>query len=356
MTAADRDRLTLRVGSTEYRGWESVSVSRDLEEAAASFALEVSGEQDVTPDAACEVRIGSDLVVTGIVDSVRDEVSGDSASTSVGGRSRTGQLVKNSCIASPAQFKEQTIVQIARALAAPYGVEVVCSVSGLLPLRRWSYETGEKVFEAIERLAREQALLVVDDPQGRLVLTRVADPLLRYSDLVMPGNVKRAARAVDVSERYSEVRVKAQRSGDDRDYGRVVAGVKGLAEDDGVRFSVLVLKGEKAMDAGQAAQRAAWEAATRWGKSVSIEVDVASWRDDLGRIWQPNVVAHTTIPRLGIDADLLVVSVNLTRSGSGRLATLGLGLPDGYVPEPPKTRRAARGKTGVALLDREVPT
>jgi len=352
---ADRDSLTLRVGTTEHRGWESVTVSMDLEEAARSFSLEVSGEQDVTPDAACEVRIGGDLVVTGYVDSVSDEVSGDSAgATSVGGRSRTGQLVKSSCIASPAQFKGQTIVQIARALAAPYGVEVACSVAGLAPLRRWSYETGESVFEAIERLAREQALLVVDDPQGRLLLTRVADPIVRYSDLAMPGNILRARRAVDVSERYSEVRVKAQRSGDDRDYGRVVAGVKGLAEDDGVRFSVLVLKGEKAMDAGQAAQRAAWEAATRWGKSFSLEVDVASWRDDAGRLWTPNVLTHVTIPRHGVDADLLVTSVSLTRSAAGRKATLGLGLTDGYIPEPPKTRRAARGKTGVALLDREV--
>lgn len=349
----DPNALTLRLDSGDYRGWTSVGVTRSLEAAVASFALSLTeswpGAVDpvgVKPTMPCEVLIGSDRVIAGYVDRV--EVSHDKASheITITGRSKTQDLVDCSVImGNGEQLLNQTILQIAQVLAAPYGVDVVAEVPLTDKIKRFAPETGEAVFEAVERLARDAQVLITDDADGRMVLTQ-AGATGTAGALSHPGNVISARGSFDASSRFSWYCLKGQRAGDDYSFGVDAAqAVAVLSDDDVIRRRVLVLRGDRAMDAASCKRRATWEAVTRAGRSVAVEVIVAGWRDVDGALWATNRLVPVVDDVIGVDATLLIVSVafSIDRDG-GLVTTLTLAPPGGYEPEPPAER--AKSKKG----------
>jgi len=73
-------------------------------------------------------------------------------------------------------------------------------------------QQGETCFAVIERLSRLQALLVTDDANGALVITRAGSG--RAATTLRHGkNILSASANLDHSKRFSEIVVKAQRPG-----------------------------------------------------------------------------------------------------------------------------------------------
>lgn len=350
---ADSDNIvSLRVNDTDFRGWESVSVEHTIEAAASSFSLTLTeswpGQDDpirVNPGDDCQVFVGDDLLLTGYVEVVTVEHSGQSHTVSVSGHSRTIDLVECSCVSDsgPLQFRNQTLLQIAQALADPYDVTVTSDLTGWTKIAKCIPEVDATPFAVIEKIAREKSVLVTDDPQGRLVLSQLAD--VRGDDLTHPGNILSCSGTFDATGRYTEYRVKGQRAGDDQSFGRDCAGASAtIADDDDIpRRRVLTIKGERAMDSGACRRRAIWEAVTRAGKSVAVDVTVQGWRQSDGTLYAPNRLHAVNDAVVGVYADLLAVGVTFSIDGGGMLTTLRLAPPGAYFPEPP-AERARSGK------------
>lgn len=344
-----RNTLALRVGDREYGGWKSITVSRSLEQAVSQFELEAAplgpANTEAVPvrvDDPCEIRIGPSCVLTGYIDEYEPYHDATSHTVRVAGRSRTADLVDCSCIApsdGPLHFRDRTLPQVAEALCAPYGVTVVDQVGLTDRIAKVRPEVGERVWELLERLARDQGVLVTDNAQGELVFARRGD--VRLPALRHPGNILTARLVATSSQRFSEYRVKAQNVGSDENFGAVVAGVSAFAEDDEVRRRrVLVLPGERAMDAAAARRRAIWEAVTRAGRSVQVEIEVAGWRAPDGVLWEPNGLARVRDGVIGVDADLLLVGIGWTLDAeTGRRTKLLFAPPGAYEPEPPTAQR-----------------
>ncbi|EAA6868043.1 baseplate protein, partial [Salmonella enterica subsp. enterica] len=70
-----------------------------------------------------EVLIGADLVVTGWVEATPVRYDARSISVGISGRSLTADLID--CAAEPTQFNGQSLVQVASALARPFGIAVI---------------------------------------------------------------------------------------------------------------------------------------------------------------------------------------------------------------------------------------
>ena len=352
--------IRLRVNGRTFSGWTSIAVTRSIEAAAGAFDLGVTARYpgaenpiQIRPGSACSVWIGDDRVLTGFVDAISGDYDSTTLSRTVSGRSATGDLVDCSAVASPGKWAGVTVEAIAAALAAPYGVAVVVDpgVSTGGPVAKHRLEFGETVIESIERLAVSRGLLVTDDAAGRLVLTRAgsrrtATPL-EYGSNILKGNAR-----FDASGVFAEYRAKGQRSGNDQDFGAVVAEVVGTATDPDVtgRPRILILPGDKTMTTADAQARASYEAATRAGRSIEAQYTVAGWRDAAGDLWAPNTLIEVRDPVLGIAGEMLIVEVVLSLDDGGTLAALKVAPAAGYRADPLKlanTRGGVRAASGL---------
>ncbi len=174
-----KNRVALHVNASIYFGWLDIRVRRSIETAAADFA--VSGTERwagqlrpvrIFPGDECWVTIGEALVVTGPVEDVAQSYDAGRRTLTISGRSRTADLVDCSASEVPGQIFGMSIERIADWMAEPYRVEVRAEVDTGPRIPKFQVQPGESVHAAIERLARNHALIVTDDETGALVLTR----------------------------------------------------------------------------------------------------------------------------------------------------------------------------------------
>jgi len=327
----------IRIGANDYTGWTRVNVNTGIETACRSFSFSATAHKEdynellpFGPGDECEVYLDDDRIVTGYVDSTPADIGPDSHTVGVSGRSITQDLVDCSAMYETGQFLDQNIKQISQALADPYGVTVTCDEPGDA-FERVAIQTGETVFDLVERLARVRGLLVFDDGDGNLVLARPGTT--RATSAIEEGvNVETAHATPDLSMRYSEYTVVSQRKGSDDDNGKVVTEPWYTATDEGIsRTRKLLLTAETQVNDGSCEQRAKWEASNRAGRSFVMDVTTDGWRQSNGDLWIPNTLVRVKVTSVGVnERELLIVSVDYSYGEDGTGCTLYLSLPKAY--------------------------
>ena len=195
-------------------------VTRGLTRATSDFDLSVSerwglGGADVADPAWCGLRdpLRQDRLLTGWVDAYKPSYDATSHNISLSGRSKTCDFVDSSVLVDGGQFMGMTVGDIAKKLAEPYRLTVKVLDDGE-PEAEVQVQQGETCFALVERLSRLQALLVTDDADGNLVLTRAgtgrASASLRHGE-----NILTAIAEPRPFEALQRVLVKAQRPGND---------------------------------------------------------------------------------------------------------------------------------------------
>jgi len=381
----------LAIEGENYAGWKSLRVTRGLERASADFELSVSerwalldNAWQIMPGNTCEIYLDDELVLTGYVDRYGPSYSKDSHDVVCTGRSKTCDLVDSSITNTDGQFKNLTPGQMARMLAAPFGIEVVSDYDGE-PIPDAQVQQGETCFALLERVSRLQEILLTDDQDGRLVLTRAGAG--QCSSVIEQGvNILIASAEHDDSERFSEYIVLAQRPGtktvDDwshidppdppdpfaglspgQRYARQRAAatkatkpktlteITGRVYDRGItRYRPHVIIAESQADGADAAKRADWEMRRRLARSKSASATVNAWRQRDGRLWLQNENVFVNSPWLGLAEPLLISEVEYSYDDGGEVTTLDLVLPDTFLPEPKrKTKDDAKKKAGSGM-------
>jgi hypothetical protein len=111
----------------------------------------------------------------------------------IAGRSRTADLIDCQSEVEGGEFRNSDLAAIARAVAQPFGVQVVAEADVGAPFDLVAMEKTETVFAFLERLARLRGVLLTDDPQGRLVIARAdsgaAAGRLVQGDRVLAGSL-----------------------------------------------------------------------------------------------------------------------------------------------------------------------
>lgn len=221
------DNVTLRVNGREWNGWTSVRIGAGIERLARDFSVEITrqwpGDEGITTlqpriknGSKVEVLIGDELVITGWVEATPVRYDARSVSTGIAGRSLTADLID--CAAEPTQFNGRSLVQIAQALAAPFGIEVVnnSAPSGVIPDVQPDH--GETVIEVINKILGQQQALAYDDPHGRLVIGGIGSTRA-HTALVLGENILSCDTEKSIRERFSVYQVAGQRAGNDDDFG-----------------------------------------------------------------------------------------------------------------------------------------
>jgi prophage tail gpP-like protein len=367
---ASRDStLSLVIAGKRFGGWTDVRVSRGIERACGDFDISCTqrwpgsdARFEIEEGSKFELYIGDDKIITGYIDAIGVDRDADAAGCKITGRSKTSDLVD--CSPNYKTGAEQAglnLLAIAQNMAKPFDVDVVATsaTGGLKALPVAAKHHGETVWKTIERMARQQKMMVMDDEQGRLVLTRLAS-MKSDDSLIYPSDgLKKISTKRDSAGRFSEYNVKAQAGvkwlgsfgtadGSDPAIPSALAHVEGVFYDKGVkRYRPKTITNEGAAKKEGALARAEWECRRNIGKALRISVTKVKWRQSTGALWKPNLLVPVKVPAANIDQELAIAEVHYIKNdSSGEICELELAPPDAFTPEPPETPGAGKGGAG----------
>lgn len=377
--------MSLEVAGQAFHDWTKVSLTRSLEEIAGSFDLELYDKgraENATAAAqrtanrtaavrqgqACTIKIDGETVLVGHIDEAKVSWTKDAMRFSVTGRDRTGDLVD--CAAAPegpAEFRNLTLTEIARRICQPYGITVRADTDVGAAIPVFSLDASETALSALEKAARQRAVLLVSDGVGGLVLTR-GGASRGPAPLQVPGNVQSATATFSWRERFRDYYVKGQTRGaggnrmDSRASELTAATVPtpttnrpavgeragvvmtGRARDEEVtrhRPTVLLAKTQSGGVSVQT--QAEWRMRLARAKSEALAYTVLDWRaGEERKLWRPNELVAVTDPFAGISGDMLISSVEYGYGPDGEVTELELVGPEAYDLEPIEPRRRGR--------------
>jgi prophage tail gpP-like protein len=347
--------VTLTVNGLDYGGWKKVSIKTGIEQQSREFTLDVTWrwpgqgvEIPIRQGQRGEVRIGGDLVLTGYVYATPASYDAHQITRGVGGRSLTSDLVDCAAINQPGQWRGQSVQSIVQALAAPYGIKVLSQVPDSAALDDHSIDPGETAFESIDRLLTLSRLLSTDDSRGRLVIIKPGSAGRAVDRLEVGQNILTGSAALDFSGVFSEYRVLGQRAGKEEDEDSTDATEISATVTDprAVRKRVLIIQESGKVEPGLVQARANWERGNRMGKALTISYKIQGWRQSNGALWLANMIVRIVDPIIGIDRDMLISEIEYSLDESGTTASITVGPPDAFEPEPKDPHKLRKLKHG----------
>lgn len=359
--------LQLVVNGRRFGGWKGVRVTRSIESLAGSFSLDVTdrwADQDaawpIGEEDACRVEIDGETVIDGFVDRRSVSLSATSRTLSYSGRDACAALVDCSAELDKWTFRNASVLDVARKVAAPFGIAVSLQSGLVLPTapRKFVVSPGDTAFSAIERAAQPAGVLVVSDGAGGILLTRAGTA--RATPLVLGKNILTASVDYDAADRFSRYVAVTQVGGTDEASGPVTR-VRASATDQGIRRTdrVLLIRPEAGVTTDYARKRAEWEARIRAARAETVTIDVLGWKQSNGEIWPVNALCKVHAPALGVDGDMLISQAEHSISEGGEVTSLRLVRPDAFNPEPKAVvqdpgRPTRRGTSPAAGLWKEL--
>lgn len=329
--------LVLRVAGVEYAGWQELSLTTTIEAVSRSFSVTaVSREvralqgRDIRAGAACRVSMNGVRLLTGYIDAVEADLTADSHNIDISGRDRTGDLVDSSARHATGEWRDQTILQVASDLCAPFGIAVRATTDVGDVFESWQVQAGESVVECLQRMARQRGLLLQSDDGGNLVLckpgsARIATPLIRGV------NILRSRGSVSLRDRYSEIIVQGQSDFSDfRSASEVTEGEARATDAEIGRYRPLVVVVDDADDETMLQDRALWERSTRAAQGTRVTYTVAGWHHDGGQPWRHDRIVAVRDPELRIDRDMYIAGVTYKRGAEGTTTELECTYPGAF--------------------------
>jgi prophage tail gpP-like protein len=254
-------------------------------------------------------------------------------------------------------------LRLAAILAGPFGVSVSAEGDTGAPIPSCKLEQGETAFEALDKILKQRELLACPDGAGGLVLLKVG--AREHATALKQGeNILIASVDFDMADRYSDYIVQGQQPGNDEVYGLAACAVHAEGKDSAVtRYRPLIVRAESSVDAGTAAQRAAWEKTVRAARSVTVSVTVQGFRqgkegESSGPLWQINALTDVDIPFFRMRQRLVASKVTFRRdAGAGSTTVLQLKDPASFTPEPKQTpSAAAAAKSAPIEVEKDLQT
>jgi prophage tail gpP-like protein len=343
------DDLTLTVNGQSISGWETVRVTRGIERCPSDWDIEMTerypdetDEITVAPFDPCSIKIGNDLVVTGYVDRYIPSITATTHTVRITGRGKCQDLVDCSAEWPNGQITGSSALEIAKKLAAPYGIQVnATQVDVGPPIPQTNLIRGETGWEIIERICRFRGLLAYEMPDGSLFLTQTGT-VSAASGFIQGQNVQQANIAYSGDQRFSIYKAflqSMQLLSDAAPPGVIEGGdLLGIATDPGVprhRQMDIIAQGGGLEGLDVCVRTATWEMNRRVGRGNALSLTTDSWRDSAGTLWTPNTLVPLSLPSLKLpQATWLIGSVTYKLDENGTTADLVIMPPGAFLPQP----------------------
>lgn len=331
-----REVVTLYINKEVYEGWEDVQITKELNACASDFQVSLTDrwQQDkedwrIQPQDLVHVHLAGKSFITGWVESVAVSMSAGTRTISIGGRSKTGDLVDSS-VTGPNEYYSVNLLEIAAILCKPFGISVASQTNVGGKFEKITVQQGETVFALLDRLARQRKVIISSSAEGQLLFLSQGTAKSK-TELRQGINILSGSATLNTTDRFSNYIVKGQNVAYLGD-GEQSTGPEGETKDEGIkRFRPLVLMNETLSDGGSARDRAIYEAHVRLAKSLSVEIEVQGWLKDDGEPWAINELVDVDAPFLGIRKTLLIKKLSFNKSNGGTKTTISLVRDDAYL-------------------------
>lgn len=337
------DEVAVTIDGNRFRFWQSVRITRSIDamdtvEFSAPFEPDAPGFKEAFRPFSYKsttVLVNGEPLFTGTMVSVTPDLGNSQGTLSISGYSLPGVL--NDCTfpasAYPIEYIDTTLKEIANIAAGTFGLSVEFDADAGPTFDFVAAEPSQKVLAFLSTLAKQRNFIITSTPAGSLRFLRsvnVGRPVGVLSQGISP--VLSISPAFNPQNYYSHVT-------------GLVPVIVGL---DGTQFTVknphkmdalrpLAFNTEDLPDAEvQAAVNA--KIGRMFGDAASYSVNVATWRDPAGNLWEPNTTVKLIAPRVMIysEYEFLIRSVVFNRDRASETATLSLVLPGAYSGEIPE--------------------
>lgn len=328
--------IKIEVNGSEYSNFSSASVGLSIEAMSGEFAFEaVSTEREPLPiklNDACSIIVDGEKVLTGFIEEISIGYDSKSHSISLSGRSKTCDIIDSSInsleIKPPISLKgviEKVVSHIGASIKVIDKTGLDNRFTPAMDLI--SPEVGENAFSFIEKLARKKQVLLTTDGEGNIVVTQSGDDLAPASlQSVLNGdenNIESASASYHSSDRFNKYVSKSQlnlvalnESGESSSEYIVSQKSVGVT-DNGVRPSrQFVLQSESSSSDAELQKRSEWEANIRKSRSLVYTATVNGYGVG-GKTWKPNQLTRIVDDFSGINAVMLVSTVDFSQEESG---------------------------------------
>ena len=348
--------ISLDIAGRRFPTWKSASIIFDMETLVtrATFnlydpdALFSIGGDDFVTGQPCAVsiinnlRTAPDQVLDGYIIRRRRGLSGSRNVLTVEVADKLVDLLDCSAIHKSRTWIRKPFSFIIRDLLFPFSLTLDSTALQTDPvITKFTLQSGESAFDAIERLCRAQAVLPLSSLTGTLVLGNSASLAERSAeDLEVGVNIKELDEEVDWSEQFSEITVLGQSSGDGKRWTKEMLQAAATARDTGVtRYRPKVIISENKATRELLIKRVNWETQVRSGRATTYVATVRGWyqKNRAGVpmvLWQKNQRVNLRCAEWGLNEERLITKVELTIGDGGELAKLTLKHPDIFSAQP----------------------
>jgi len=342
MSAPD---VAVSIDKYDFRYWEQIEIRLSLD----NFStIELSAPFEPSNDDfkqifkpftyyPMNVDIDGQRLFTGQLIGVEPQATAESVTVRCSGYSLPAQLADAHMPASefPIEYGDHTLLQIAIALAKPFGVAVVVQEGTELgpQFKRVRIKPKEKVGAFLAELARARGVVMRDSTKGELMFLRstsTGSPVASFREGEQP--MTKVAATFSPQAYYSEITGLARTKAGRRGSGYTERNEHLPSVVRPLNFTV----GD--VNAGDLPGSVKARMARMFGNMVSYVVDVPTWGDPNGVLWAPNTTVTLLAPGAMVykETELIVRDVILRAQGERVGASLGLVLPGAFSGEQPK--------------------
>lgn len=340
----DIEQVSLTIDAASFRFWENLEFKWSIDSySSISFSAPLEPSSREFRDTfrpfkyqRCEVSVEDRILFVGTIVGVHPTVSPDRKTVEVTAYALPGVL--EDCTAPieilPFEYTDLKLYTIASTLVKPFGFQVYQVDNTGAPFDKIACDSDKKLHEFIADLAQHRNLVVSNTPEGDLLIwasVQPGNPVARLSGNESP--VESVEASFSPQDYHSEITgfapPKRGRAGSKwTEKNKWLTGVLRPAS-----FKFDKIEKGDAPEATRAAM------GRMFAKCVSYTVNLATWRDPHGDLWQPNTTIKLTAPDAMIytETEFIIREVTLRqdKASGNESATIGLVLPGAFSGEIP---------------------
>ncbi len=347
--------VSVVVGGTQFFGWEKVAVNLAADKAARSFALTAADGTDLgaafsfLPDQTIDVYAGDDLLLHGWIEQLIPSFEAANHTIEVSGRSKSADAVESSANHKTGELKNKNLLQIAKEIDDT-GVKYTTDTD-LKTIDKFRLNPGETVFEALDRLAKYDGVLLMGQADGSIMITKGGSKGNVHPPLVEGVNILGGSATYDFSGKAKKVKIRGQHifGQSSKNSLRIGADATNPAMQRNITKSIVGERDLTGID--QAKERASNHLVRQQAQASSASIKVQGWRDANGAIWTPNSLVFVNSQALRMNQTFAIKDVSLTQDSSGTIAQLSLVDPRSLHGKTSPGKKAASSSAAPSYPD-----
>ncbi|PKL40745.1 MAG: hypothetical protein CVV44_03825 [Spirochaetae bacterium HGW-Spirochaetae-1] len=337
--ADDPEEIAIRIEGKIYRGFEALTISRNMETCADGFLFTANYDPDREESKIldpytyykADLFIGGEKFISGEMLKWTPEI--ESGSMIVEVRSLPGVTVDCQSLDMALDYNGMTLRQIAEKVLAPFGLITNFPDGDTDTFVKANRQITDTVFGFLSRLATQKGFIITSGPDSEMVFARAAVDSVPAVALVA-GHYPLIAvtgASFNGSTRFSHYIAVGQSHGKP-------AGRSEIMDESVPVYRPTIFQADDTTP-GNISDVAKWQKNRALASSIPLTAHVWGWRTPAGDLWRENTKVTLHFPRACIftETEFLITSVNFTKDDSGgNTADLTLSLPAAFTLNDPE--------------------